>query len=83
MQSDDLDVPDEILVRMKEAKYLEREIAEHLAKKFDVDYNPKTIGTRYTRIKEKAAKAQDKLFVPGQTLWHDGDVCKPNPVPTR
>ncbi|KPI36684.1 uncharacterized protein AB675_10049 [Cyphellophora attinorum] len=67
------DEVDAILVRMKEAKYLETDIAEHLSKHYDVTYSPKTIGTRYTRLKRAAQAASDKLLDEDQTCWHDGD----------
>jgi hypothetical protein len=77
------DEVDAILVRMKEAKYLETDIAEHLSKHYDVTYSPKTIGTRYTRLKRAAQAASDKLLDEDQTCWHDGDVSLRKPCPVH
>lgn len=43
----DLDSDDDMIVRMKEADYGEKDIAKRLADAGRVTYNPKTIGTRW------------------------------------
>lgn len=70
----DLDSDDELIVRMKEARFLERDIAQALVDQGRIAYNPKTIGTRWRRIKAKLQKRQDDLLDADLTDWHDGDV---------
>ncbi|KAK5464856.1 hypothetical protein LTS15_001419 [Exophiala xenobiotica] len=71
--SADLDSDDELIVRMKEARFLERDIAQALIDQGRIAYNPKTIGTRWRRIKAKLQKRQDDLLDADLTDWHDGD----------
>lgn len=78
MVTADLDSDDELIVRMKNAKYLERDIAKRLKAEGRVAYNPKTIGTRYARLKRVLAKHTEELLDAGMTDWHEGDVsCVP------
>lgn len=70
----DLDSDDDLIVRMKNAKYLEKDIAHRLAEEGRINYNPKTIGTRWARIKKAMQKQQDDLLDAELTDWHDGDV---------
>lgn len=69
-----LDSDDELIIRMKNAKYLEKDIAQHLVNEGRIAYNPKTIGTRYARIMKAVRKANDKLLDEDLTDWHEGDV---------
>ncbi|KIW09794.1 hypothetical protein PV08_11894 [Exophiala spinifera] len=71
--SADLDSDDELIVRMKEARFLEKDIAQALVDQGRIAYNPKTIGTRWRRIKAKLQKRQDDLLDADLTDWHDGD----------
>jgi hypothetical protein len=59
---------------MKNAKYLEKDIAQHLAKEGRINYHPKTIGTRWARIKRMLQKVQDQMLDDELTDWHEGDV---------
>lgn len=59
---------------MKEAKYLEKDIAQRLIDEGRINYNPKTIGTRWSRIRRAMQERQDKLLDAELTDWHDGDV---------
>lgn len=70
----DLDSDDELIVRMKNARYLERDIAQRLADEGRIKYSEKTIGTRWTRIKRKLQERHDELLDQDLTDWHDGDV---------
>lgn len=72
----DLDSDDELIVRMKNAKYLEKDIAQRLADEGRIKYNAKTIGTRLARIRRKLQERNDKLLDEELTDWHDGDVRK-------
>lgn len=69
-----LDSDDELIVRMKNAKYLEKDIAERLEKEGRIKYHPKTIGTRWARIKKVMQREQDQMLDEELTDWHDGDV---------
>ncbi|KEF60887.1 uncharacterized protein A1O9_02451 [Exophiala aquamarina CBS 119918] len=69
----DLDSDDELIVRMKEARYLEKDIAQALIDQGRTAYNPKTIGTRWRRLKAALQKRQDALLDADLTDWHDGD----------
>lgn len=70
----DLDSDDELIVRMKNAKYREKDIAKRLADEGRIKYNSKTIGTRLIRIRKKQQERTDKLLDEGLVDWHDGDV---------
>lgn len=70
----DLDSDDELIVRMKEARYLEKDIAQALIDQGRTAYNPKTIGTRWRRLKQALAKRHDALLDADLTDWHEGDV---------
>lgn len=71
----DLDSDDELIVRMKNAKYLEKDIAQRLINEGRTKYNAKTIGTRYARIRKKLEERNDQLLDEELTDWHEGDVC--------
>ena len=66
---------------MKNAKYLEKDIAEHLAKEGRIAYHPKTIGTRWARIKKVLQKRQDQMLDDELTDWHEGDVSSAPSIP--
>ena len=70
----DMDSDDELIFSMKNAKYLEKDIAKRLADEGRMNYNPKTIGTRWARLKKAMQKQQDELLDNDLTDWHDGDV---------
>ncbi len=70
----DMDSDDELIFSMKNAKYLEKDIAKRLADEGRMKYNPKTIGTRWARLKRAMQAKQDELLDGDLTDWHDGDV---------
>lgn len=70
----DLDSDDQLIVTMKAAKYQEAEIAQRLKDEGRTSYNPKTIGTRWARLKKALAVRQDEMLDQDLTDWHDGDV---------
>ena len=70
----DLDSDDELIVRMKQARYQEKDIAQRLRDEGRINYNSKTIGTRWTRLCKALQKQQDELLDGEVTDWHDGDV---------
>lgn len=69
----DLDSDDDMIVRMKEANYAEKDIAKRLADADRITYNPKTIGTRWTRLRRALAQHQDDLLEADLADWHEGD----------
>jgi hypothetical protein len=70
----ELDSDDELIVRMKQAKYQEKEIAQRLIDEGRTNYHPKTIGTRWARLKKAMQLRNDELLDQDLTDWHDGDV---------
>jgi hypothetical protein len=72
----ELDSDDELIVKMKHAKYQEKEIAQRLIDEGRTHYHPKTIGTRWARIKKVMQARNDELLDQDLTDWHDGDVCR-------
>jgi hypothetical protein len=80
--SADLDSDDDTIMRMKNAKFLEKDIAQHLVNEGRIAYNPKTIGTRHARIMRAQQKRQDEQLDAELTDWHDGDVSLYLPVYT-
>ena len=70
----ELDSDDEIIFSMKNAKYLEKDIAKRLVDEGRTVYNPKTIGTRWARLKKAMQAKQDELLDADLTDWHEGDV---------
>lgn len=70
----DLNSDDELIVRMKEARYLEKDIAQALVDQGRTAYHPKTIGTRWKRIKSRLQQRHDELLDQDLTDWHDDDV---------
>ena len=69
-----MDSDDELIVRMKQAKYQEKEIAQRLIDEGRTNYHPKTIGTRWARLKKAMQVRNDELLDQDLTDWHDGDV---------
>lgn len=59
---------------MKNAKYLEKDIAKRLIEEGRTAYHPKTIGTRWARLKKAIQRRQDELLDADMTDWHEGDV---------
>ncbi|KAK5102165.1 hypothetical protein LTR70_007475 [Exophiala xenobiotica] len=76
----DLDSDDELIVRMKNAKYLKKDIAQRLVDEGRIKYNAKTIGTRWARLKKKLQERNDELLDAELTDWHEGDVCYQLPL---
>ena len=74
-----MDSDDELIFSMKNAKYLEKDIAKRLADEGRTIYNPKTIGTRWARLKKVMQAKQDELLDADLTDWHEGDVSLVQP----
>ncbi|RMD43734.1 hypothetical protein DV735_g1395, partial [Chaetothyriales sp. CBS 134920] len=69
----DLDSDDEMIVRMKNAKYQEKDIARRLADEGRMFYSTKTIGSRWGRLRKAIQARQDELLDANLTDWHEGD----------
>ena len=70
----EMDSDDELIFSMKNAKYLEKDIAKRLQDEGRTVYNPKTIGTRWARLKKVMQAKQDEALDADLTDWHEGDV---------
>jgi hypothetical protein len=62
------------IVRVKNAKYLKKDIAAALAREGRTNYHAKTIGTRWARIKRTLQRVQDQMLDDELTDWQEGDV---------
>jgi hypothetical protein len=67
---------DQVIIKMKESGYRNSEIADRLKKLSGgkVDYDSKTLGTRYTRLKQAEADEYDRQLDDELTDWHEGEV---------
>lgn len=69
-----MDSDDELIVQMKQARYLEKDIADRLKAEGRTNYASKSIGTRWARIKQVLQIKQDDLLDEDMSEWHEGDV---------
>ena len=72
--SANLNSDDEIIVRMKQEKRTDRDIAQALKNAGRVDYHVKTIGSRWKRLRIALAAAKDKELDAGYEDWHSIEV---------
>ena len=72
--SANLNSDDEIIVRMKQDRRTDRDIAQALKNAGRVDYNVKTIGSRWKRLRLALAEARDKELDAGYEDWHAIEV---------
>ena len=72
--SAELDSDDELILKMREKGYSDRQIAEKLAKEGRVRYDQKSISTRIMRIRLAQAENVDFLLQEGIKEWEFGDV---------
>ena len=70
----DLDSDDEIIVKMKQERYTDKEVVERLIKEGRTKYHHKTISSRWVRLKRVLAAREDELLDAQLTDWHEGDV---------
>lgn len=75
-----LDDDDEFLKAMKLVGERDDVIAEMIAHRGGPGYSPKTIATRYSRIKRVQQAAQDEVLDDELTDWHEGEVSQHTPV---
>jgi hypothetical protein len=67
---------DELILRMKQSNYNNKEIAAEIAKRSngEITYDSKTVGTRHTRITQLVSKFAEKRLDDELTDWHEGEV---------
>jgi hypothetical protein len=67
---------DELILRMKQSNYTNKEIAAEIAKRSngEINYDPKTVGTRHTRITQLLSKSAEQRLDDELTDWHEGEV---------
>lgn len=71
-----MDSDDELIVKMKEEKFTDKQIAARLREEGRVNYHYKTIGSRWARIKRALEKKNDQDLDDQLTDWHEGDVSQ-------
>ena len=71
-----LDSDDEIIVKMKQEKYSDKEVVERLIKEGRTKYHHKTISSRWVRLKRVLAAHEEELLDEQLTDWHDGEVSQ-------
>jgi hypothetical protein len=71
---------DELILRMKQSNYSNKEIAAEIAKRSngEINYDPKTVGTRHSRITQLLSKFAEKRLDDELTDWHEGEVLFSN-----
>ena len=67
---------DESILRMKQSNYTNKEIAAEITKRSngEINYDPKTVGTRYARITQLLSKFAEKRLDDELSGWHEGEV---------
>lgn len=70
----DLDSDDELIVKMKQERYTDVDIANHLKSTGRVRYHHKTINSRYARILKAIDAHEEHRLDIGETFWRAGDV---------
>ena len=59
---------------MKDAGYHDDKVADELVNQGFTRYHPKSIATRYNRLKRDEKKAEQERLDDELTDWHKGDV---------
>lgn len=76
----DMDSEDEMIVRLKAARYPEKEIYKRLVDAGKTHYSQKTIATRYCRLKKMLERHNEEMLDAELTDWHEGDVRPPSAI---
>ena len=71
-----LDADDEFIVRMKQERRTDKEIAEALIASGGTKYNYKSIGSRWRRLRHVLAEARDRELDLGTIRWSMEDVSR-------
>lgn len=61
---------------MKEAGVKDEDVAAEISARGGPKYNPKTIATRYARIKRMLQSVKDEKLDDELTDWHEGEVSQ-------
>ncbi|KAI9661153.1 MAG: hypothetical protein M1821_009480 [Bathelium mastoideum] len=69
----DLDSEDEIIVQMKQKNFSDRDVAYQLVSEGRINYDRKTIATRWARLRKALAEREDQLLDEDLTDWHEGE----------
>ena len=72
----DLDSEDEIIVQMKQKNFSDRDVAQKLVSEGRINYDRKTIATRWARLRKALSEREDQLLDDELTDWHEGEVRK-------
>ena len=76
--SETLDADDATIVRMKQERRTDKEIADALVEAGGTKYSYKTIGTRWRRLRTVLATARDRKLDQGIIEWSTDDVSHLN-----
>lgn len=69
----DLDSTDELIVSLKEKGYSNDAVCAQLAREGRINYDKKTVGSRYLRLKNAILEREEERLDGELTDWHDGE----------
>ncbi|GAB7348874.1 hypothetical protein MBLNU459_g7575t1 [Dothideomycetes sp. NU459] len=69
----DYDSEDQIIVDMKQQGYHDEDVAKRLVEEGRTRYDPKSISSRWQRIRKAIQAAEDELLDEELTDWHEGE----------
>lgn len=73
------DADDDRIVDLKQRGHTDREVAEKLAEEGRIRYVPRTVGSRWLRIRKALEAKEEELLEDEMSDWHDEQVClEPN-----
>lgn len=73
----DMDSEDEMIWNMKNLGYKDEPVAAELVKLGKIHYDPKTIATRYSRIKKTQLAWQEQILNEDFSDFHEEEVSRP------
>lgn len=71
---EDMDEDDKLIYFLKLAKWTEREIHAKLVSEGRINYNQKTIGTRFGRMRRFIVDDNDKRLEKGTAVWFQSEA---------
>jgi hypothetical protein len=74
---DDMDEDDRLIYYLKLAKWSERAIYEKFVAEGRINYNQKTIGTRFARMRRFIMTENDQRLKDGTAVWLEAEVSRP------
>ncbi|QDS75375.1 hypothetical protein FKW77_002502 [Venturia effusa] len=69
----DLDSTDELIVSLKEKGYSNDAVSAQLVREGRINYDKKTVGSRYLRLKNAILEREEERLDGELTDWHDGE----------